>query len=423
MKINNKITLIAVALATALSAQQASALQGGSDLTNTVKGYYPYLSSVGTQLISGGQIVNEAGADRVYPKMGAIIEVPTYITDTSTLPANIKKLYQYKDFDTDPDTTKNDDVVVTWYIVKPKAGKDFAPVGTTYDALLAGPDTWVKSWDDIEASDAVVPADLVRTNNNLKSWALKVPAQAIFGGTAESTEDLRIGFTIVPKSEYGDPIEGHMLKAFDISYLYQQQPPTEPGDPDPENPDPGEPGGENPDNGGGPIQPGNPIEFVIYDTLNTPATDDDVVLGPNDYTKVRHTYRVEAQIREGTAGNYTYRSLSPAEEANLSWQLWDPKTLTGVTPAEIGIAGTTPGLIRTFDKDTAGIDQDRFKQLDNTLTNPDGTFQVAASSVASYTLFTTQDFNADALAQQADNLSEQGMRIRVIYDDGTPTPP
>lgn len=423
---NMKLTLnrLIVAISMACTAPCLFAAQGGSELSNTVKGYYPYLDSVGSKIVAGGFSTQFEGNPAILPQVGTIVEVPTYVTAASD-PDDIRR-YSYKDNDLDPDTTQRDGVEVKWFIVRPKNGKVFAPINTPFSNMKTNPDpTWVTNWDDIEISDEITGNNLVRVNNNYKSWALKVPYEATFNGETVSTIGLRIAFTIVPKSEYGDPIIGHKAKAFDLNFLYGQDSPILPGDKDDKAPDNGKIVESNPNEGGGPIQGGSPVIFTLYDTMNTPDKSDDVILTPKDVTKVRHTYRVEVLLREslpvpdGQPKAFTYRPLKPEEYKNIKWQLWDPTQMSNaVNYDQLGQVGFN-GLLGSFNLDESP-DPTRFQQLDKTLVKPDGSFDYATGSQPSYDTFTTQDFNPNAFAKHSIHQSEQGLLIRVIYDDGQP---
>ncbi|SES95248.1 hypothetical protein [Thorsellia anophelis] len=416
MKLNSKKVFKTAAISVALSGLLASSIASAaltdaeSTSTPTIKGYAPYLKSVGSRFV--GKPVGYKG--EVF--IGDIIEVPTsafngvdsdYYTyrdgnaTTKTGPAdpvNLPEYLQSQDLDGDNETRNRQGqflkqkVSVKWYIVEAKTDKKWAdeifetenPAGNfatdfnVADLGTAPYDSAVKSWDDVNAvalndETYYVPMG----DGSRKSLALRVPPEAA---------NKRIGFIIVPESQTGDPFRGNPLKVPDLNFFWKQDPTTEPGDvcevaPDQELADecdtnPGEPGGENPGEGGGFVkirqyminirwsqdgtgvpkfdEAGRPIDPIVG-TAEAPFPYTDEVYYPEiSILTVQGDEKVPAP-RSLPITAQDFRILTDVEKATIKWELTALDLDEDPNSAEFGqyVAGTekTASLAWPLDKD------------------------------------------------------------------------
>lgn len=303
---------------TAVAATVLSALFAGSTVaaglttvrsapTPTMKGYAPYLPSVGSRF------VNKRAADKGVPFMGDIIEIPTYLFDqkfyayrdgndeTPVGESSRDNYFQNKiakqDFDQDNANSNepsvilrnrkgqlfNQKVSVRWYVVTAQPGYIFADEIDGFmdevkdltgqplrDAFVAWENDSVKNpegkkivknWEDVNKD-----VDMAEVSGNTyyvpmgngrdESLAFRIPPEAA---------GKRVGFIITPESATGDPARGVPLKVADLNFFWGQGPTLNPGDvcevapKDPtiadkgvcDTDNPALPYEPNPDNGGG----------------------------------------------------------------------------------------------------------------------------------------------------------------------------
>lgn len=257
---------------------QAALTPAKSTSTPTIRGYAPYLPSV------GARYVNKDTTEYTKPLIGDIIEVPTYLID--------QNWYTYRDgyaprsetrptaetvppFIGSPDWDEDNvgpfardregqylgqKVSVKWYVIDKKAtdkdGKEYIfadeiegfldSVKNLKDEALEqafkdyetnNPTKHiVRTWDDINVLNATgAPADLTdgtddgidesyyipMSNGSNDSLALRIPPEA---------GNKRVGFIITPESRTGDPARGAPLRVADLNFFWGQKPNTKPGD-------------------------------------------------------------------------------------------------------------------------------------------------------------------------------------------------
>lgn len=162
-------------------------LEGSSEKTKTIKGYYPALGSVGTKVILG---------DPKNVKVGDIIAIPTDENGSE----------YFNLFDKDGDKIlETSDYQVVWWSVKPKPGYKWQDV--------AGDGMDITQWEHIDAIK-IDESHYVKLSTNNSSKGVQIPPEAVGS---------RIAFSIVPETEYGDPKQGQALYAADINFFWKNQ--------------------------------------------------------------------------------------------------------------------------------------------------------------------------------------------------------
>lgn len=340
------------AFAATLESSKVGITQGG------IKGWQPYMQSIGTKMISGGK---DDGNGVFLPAVGSVIEIPTYATS--------EDLFKFIDKDGDIPAGLG-------YATLPNGAAAQKEFRVEWYAIVAKNGDWnaVQSWDDVTATlipTEIAPAGLNEKNKN--SATLVVPETAI---------GARLGFIAYPESETGIPSTGVPVKAWDLSQVWTQTPPTNPGEcveGDPDCSDNGTPGGENPGGGGGEVQPSE-FAINIYDATTN------LVVKPGDELLVEKTYFATIRINNG---DNTYREPTATELESLKWNLVDKD-----------------GVV----VDSYGFDHPRVDIKSGETFGPDKFVKYK---------FTTQTTNADSadkFGQIAPNFSEQGFGLYVTLE-------
>lgn len=357
MKILMKRSLLAITLAT-LTTTSAFAAQVGSGqfgLQNGgIQGWRPYMASIGSKIVVGGQ---DNGNGGLIPTVGTVIEIPTYTTGDvlfkfidkdGDIPAGLG----YGTLPNGSDASK--EFRVEWYIIEA--------------------DDWnaVTSWDDLTNATKIETAIADGGNvKNANSHTLVVP---------EGAAGKRLGFIAYPESEYGVPANGNPVKAWDLSKIWTQTEPTEPGEcvvGDKDCEDNGNGNGGDNNNGGGGEVVASEYAITLYDAkTNLP-------LKPDSKLTINQEFFATIRIKDGE----TYRDPSSAELATLTWNMLDSQGNVKFAYAE-----TSGRLGQAPEGETFGPDK-----------------------LVKYT-FTTQSKNTDAavdLQTMEPNFSEQGFGLSV----------
>ncbi|SES95222.1 hypothetical protein [Thorsellia anophelis] len=473
-----KPAVVALVLSAALSSGSALAATGESRLTPTMKGWAPYLPSVGTQ------VVGRADGTTKPLKIGDVVEVPTYLLNS--------KYYTYADGNTTQDKDEDNagrvrpgqftvdiagqqiaqKVSVHWYVVEPKdpAVKNWAPDGTSVTEFNDPNEngSWITDWADVIAVP-VTTESYTMPGQGSKSLAVKVPVEA---------SGKRIGFIIVPESQTGDPFRGQPLKVPDLNFIWEQPQPQGPGDQcdlsdvtdsdalsnldtcliDPTNPTvpnpPEKPILENPGNGGGDVVKANYIVTIHYlpkgATEANPKTDPILGTQAHPHPLVNSTYYADIKV----LGKETdpedppiYRDLDNSklpdsgtvgEVDSISWNFYrgdlDPALIDAAeanTDTTAGAAEKATLLTNAFIA-TAKQIESATNNRTGELVDADGrkyfSFKTQVDNVEANTTFGNA-FNTlwkwDDVAINGEN-SEQRTRLRVTfnYDENvTVTPP
>lgn len=366
MKTIFKRTLLAIAMTGLVTTSALAAPISSKPLTGSqINGYIPYMESIGTRMVVGG--LKDGQGNWTGLEVGDVIDIPSHLTAAQLTALGLENNFILGDKDGDPKAAKAGEFTINgvtypgskefdvkWYAIEPAEGK-----------------TWetVASWED------VVPTELDGAfyDENQNSKSLIVPAEAA---------GKRIGFIATPTTETGVPFQGVPVKAWDLSKIWNQTPPTEPGECEPGTPgcsDNGTPGVDNPGGGGGDV--GAPAGVVtIYDGKTNK------LVKPGDALFVDRTYYATIQIKDGAV----YREPTTTELETLAWN----------------ITSSTDGTVVAS-----------YKAGESTRVSTTANGQ-AATGFNKYE-FTTQKTNADALDDLkvlAPNYSEQGFSLSVTLD-------
>lgn len=467
-----KPAIIALAFASAFTGSgNLYAAQGESVLTETMKGWAPYLPRAGT-IVRGRE---DGQTPQV--KTGDIIEVPTYLLNS--------RWYEYQDGnatqDGDEDNTSRvrpgqftvpidgtpvaQKVSVHWYIVTPKdkAVRDWAPPETPKedfnDETLN--QSWITQWEHVNATPVGVEAYTMPLEGS-KSLALKIPGAAA---------GKRIGFIIVPESQTGDPFRGQPMKVPDLNYIWEQPEPQGPGDLcidkktkfdglkdvsdsnviselvscviDPTNPaipNPKEkPIEDNFGNGGGDVGKADYIVTIHYlkdpDAEPNPITDP--ILGTTNHPRplVNSTYYADIQVLKKNSDPEVveYRDLDPdltatgaskTEVNSISWNFYrgdiDLEELSRASDIIARNTILTAALITKADQDGAtgrtgskvGRDGRTYFTFKTQTTNDEANTVFANAFLTNWAWTPNELLNPDTNGES----SEQRTRLRVTFD-------
>lgn len=369
MKINIKRTLLVTLIAGLTSSAYAAEIKTstlGIDPSlaaekTGIQGWRPYMAAIGSQVVFGGQ----QEGDKIIPTVGTVIEIPTYATGS--------ELFKYVDKDGDISAglgmgitladkqLAKTEFSVEWYIIEPKSGN--------WDA--------VGSWADLNA-ELIDTAAIGAGNNSLNqnSKTVVVP---------ENAAGKRIGFIATPTSEYGSPKIGQPIKAWDLSKIWTQTEPTEPGECDPsvtDCEDNGNGNGGDNNNGGGGTVIATDYQINVYDAkTNTPVL-------PTTKLRVGQEFFATIRIKQVDGeGKETYRDPTTDELDSLKWNM----------------VNANGEIIAYYDKDSDRLNVD------------DEKFSYAGQELTKYT-FATQTTNEDAAEElkSVTPFSEQSYGLQVV---------